>query len=103
MELTELTEVSTLLNYYKKLLSDKQRDYLIEHLEDDMSLSEIAKKYNVTRQAVHDNIKRGTKILYEYEEKIGFYQKECLIEKELQILKKNITVENIDKIIEKMF
>lgn len=103
MELAELTEVSTLLNYYKKLLSDKQRDYLMEHLEDDMSLSEIAKKNNVTRQAVHDNIKRGIKTLYEYEEKIGFYQKECFIEKELENLKKDMTIKNIDKIINKMF
>lgn len=103
MELNEFLEVSTLLNYYKELLSTKQRDYLMDHLEEDMSLSEIAKKYGVTRQAVYDNIKRGVKILHDYEEKIGFYKKECEIEMELQNLKKNMTVENIDKIIEKMF
>ena len=44
MELEEVLEVSVLLNYYKNLLTDKQKDYLIEHLEEDMSLSEIAKK-----------------------------------------------------------
>ena len=42
MELEEVLEVSVLLNYYKNLLTDKQKDYLIEHLEEDMSLSEIA-------------------------------------------------------------
>lgn len=103
MELDELMEVSTLLNYYKELLSPKQRDYLIDHLEEDMSLSEIAKKDGVTRQAVYDNVKRGIKTLHDYENKIGFYKKECEIEKELEKLKKNMTVENIDKIIEKMF
>lgn len=103
MELNEVLEVSILLNYYKNLLTEKQKDYLIEHLEEDMSLSEIAKKYSVTRQAVYDNIKRGVKILYDYETKIGFYKKECEIEIELEKLKKNLTVENIEKIIEKLF
>lgn len=103
MELDEVLEVSVLLNYYKNLLTDKQRDYLVEHLEDDMSLSEIAKKHEVTRQAVYDNIKRGVKTLYEYENKIGFYRKECEIEELLEKLKKNLTIENVDKILEELF
>ena len=59
MELSEFLEVSTLLDYYKNLLSDKQREYLVNHFEEDLSLSEIAKNNNVSRQAVYDNIKRG--------------------------------------------
>ena len=69
MELSEFLEVSTLLDYYKNLLSDKQREYLVNHFEEDLSLSEIAKNNNVSRQAVYDNIKRGIKLLKEYEEK----------------------------------
>ncbi len=103
MELKELLEISVLLNYYKNLLSDKQKDYLIDYLEGDLSLSEIAKNHTVSRQAVYDNIKRGMKTLYDYEKNIGFYKKECEIEKELENLKKDLTVENIDKILEKMF
>ncbi|VEH37981.1 putative DNA-binding protein [Fusobacterium varium] len=60
MELDEFLEVSTLLDYYKNLLSDKQREYLINHFEEDLSLSEIAKNNNVSRQAVYDNIKEGS-------------------------------------------
>lgn len=103
MELEEILEVSVLFNYYKNLLSGKQKEYLMEHLEEDLSLSEIAKKFDVTRQAVYDNIKRGVKLLYEYEEKIGFYKKECEVEEELEKLKENMSIENIDKIIEKLF
>ena len=76
MELSEFLEVSTLLDYYKNLLSDKQREYLVNHFEEDLSLSEIAKNNNVSRQAVYDNIKRGIKLLKEYEEKLGFYEKD---------------------------
>lgn len=119
MELEEILEAGVLLNYYKNLLTDKQIDYLMEHLEEDMSLSEIAKKHGVTRQAVYDNIKRGVKTLYEYEEKIGFYKKECEIESLLEELKKelndnlrnnskdnsekNYTLEKVDEILEKLF
>ncbi|MGL4253042.1 MAG: YlxM family DNA-binding protein [Fusobacteriaceae bacterium] len=103
MELEEILEISVLFNYYKNLLSGKQKEYLADYLEDDLSLSEIAKNHEVTRQAVYDNIRRGIKLLYEYEEKIGFYKKECEIETELENLKKDMKIENIDKIIEKMF
>lgn len=106
MELEEILEAGVLLNYYKNLLTEKQRDYLMEHLEEDMSLSEIAKKHGVTRQAVYDNIKRGVKTLYEYEEKIGFYKKECDIESLLEELKNDLNgtlLEKVDEILEKLF
>ena len=76
MELDEFLEVSTLLDYYRNLLSDKQKEYLINHFEEDLSLSEIAKNNGVSRQAVYDNIKRGIKQLREYEEKLGFHERE---------------------------
>lgn len=103
MELEKVLEVGILLNYYKNLLSEKQKEYLIEYLEYDESLSEIAKKNNVTRQAVYDNIKRGVKQLYEYEEKIGFYKKECQLENMLEKLKKNLSRDEVDKILKELF
>lgn len=103
MELDEFLEVSTLLDYYKNLLSDKQREYLINHFEEDLSLSEIAKNNNVSRQAVYDNIKRGIKLLKDYEEKLGFHEKEKQVYQELLELKKDFKIEKLDTIIEKLF
>lgn len=103
MELDEFLEVSTLLDYYKNLLSDKQREYLINHFEDDLSLSEIAKNNDVSRQAVYDNIKRGIKLLKDYEEKLGFHEKEKQVYQELLELKKDFKTEKLDDIIEKLF
>ena len=99
MELDEFLEVSTLLDYYKNLLSDKQREYLINHFEDDLSLSEIAKNNDVSRQAVYDNIKRGIKLLKDYEEKLGFHEKEKQVYQELLELKKDFKIEKLDDII----
>ena len=103
MELDEFLEVSTLLDYYKNLLSDKQREYLINHFEEDLSLSEIAKNNNVSRQAVYDNIKRGIKLLKDYEERLGFHEREKQIYQELLELKKEFKIEKLDTIIEKLF
>ncbi|MBM6689740.1 YlxM family DNA-binding protein [Fusobacterium mortiferum] len=103
MELDEFLEVSTLLDYYRNLLSDKQKEYLINHFEEDLSLSEIAKNNGVSRQAVYDNIKRGIKQLREYEEKLGFHKREKKLYSELLELKDNFKIEKLDEIIEKLF
>ena len=103
MELDEFLEVSTLLDYYRNLLSDKQKEYLKNHFEEDLSLSEIAKNNGVSRQAVYDNIKRGIKQLREYEEKLGFHKREKKLYSELLELKDNFKIEKLDEIIEKLF
>ncbi len=103
MELDEFLEVSTLLDYYRNLLSDKQKEYLINHFEEDLSLTEIAKNNGVSRQAVYDNIKRGVKQLREYEEKLGFHKKEKRIYEELLGLRENFELERLDEIIERLF
>lgn len=98
-----MLEVSILLDYYSELLSDRQKEYLLEHFEGDLSLSEIGKKYNVTRQAVYDNIRRGIKILRDYEEKIGFYKRDLELLSQLKELKKDFKLEKLEEIIEKNF
>jgi predicted DNA-binding protein YlxM (UPF0122 family) len=42
---------------------------------DDFSLGEIAEEYEVSRQAVFDNIKRTEAMLEEYEKKLLLFQK----------------------------
>ncbi len=63
--------VSVLLDFYKQLLTQKQSDALDLYYNQDLSLSEIAQHMGITRQGVRDNIKRGEKQLYSYEEELG--------------------------------
>lgn len=102
MELKEFVETANLLDIYSKLLSGKQKKYLIDHFENDLSLSEIAKNNNISRQAVYDNIKRGVAILNEYENKLRFYEKKKKLLAELTDLKVNFAVEKLDKIIDEL-
>ena len=102
MILDKFVEIANLFEIYSSLLSEKQKEYLKDHFENDLSLSEIAKNNNVSRQAIYDNIKRGIALLYDYEDKLKFYQIKKNIREELMNLKENYTKEKLEKIIENL-
>ena len=68
-------KISILLDIYGKMLTEKQYSLLDDYYNNDLSLSEIAENEEITRQAVRDNLKKGEKNLFEYEEKLGFMKK----------------------------
>lgn len=72
MELQKLIEISELLDVYGKLLTNKQLEIMKQYYDEDLSLSEISENLNISRQAVYDTIKKSEKLLYEYEQSVGF-------------------------------
>ena len=99
-KLDNFLKYSTLFLYYSELFSERQKKYLELYLEENESLSEIAEKYEITRQAVFDNIKKGVQKLDEYESKLGIFEKEKELKRKLEHLRKNFTMKNLEKIIE---
>ena len=75
MLLEKTTRMNFLFDFYQALLTDKQRSYLELYYLDDHSLGEIAESYNISRQAVYDNIRRTEAMLEEYEEKLNLFEK----------------------------
>lgn len=71
----ELTKRALLADFYGPLLTDKQRNVWDLHYQQDLSLAEIAEVEHISRQAIHDLIKRTERILAEYEEKLGLVQR----------------------------
>ena len=66
---------SILYDYYGNLLKDNQATIIELYYNLDYSLSEIAEEINISRQGVHDALKRAEKTLTEYEDKIKLHSK----------------------------
>jgi len=73
--LEKTTRMNYLFDFYQVLLTPKQQNYMALYYLDDYSLGEIAEEFNVSRQAVYDNIKRTEASLEDYEEKLRLFQK----------------------------
>ena len=60
-----------LLDFYGNLLTDRMREACESYYYEDLSLAEIAELQGISRQGVHDTIKRAEKELESYEDKLG--------------------------------
>lgn len=69
--LDKVLKIGVLFDFYGALLTEKQRQCVEMHYLSDLSLAEIALEFAVSRQAVHDILKRAEQILFEYEDKLG--------------------------------
>ncbi|AFS78633.1 putative helix-turn-helix protein, YlxM/p13-like protein [Gottschalkia acidurici 9a] len=68
-------EMGMLFDFYGKLLSDTQYTVVELYYIHDLSLSEIAEDLKISRQGVHDALKRAENNLYSFEEKLGLVKK----------------------------
>lgn len=73
-ELKKKEQVILLMDCYRELLTDKQKQYLTLYYEEDLSLSEIAEDLGVSKNAVFDNIKRSVMSLEKYESKLNILE-----------------------------
>lgn len=81
--LDEVARHSLLYDFYGPLLTKRQQEVLRLYHEDNLSLSEIAEEFGISRQGVHDALKSAEHALTEYEAKLGLLNKmeqngECL-------------------------
>ena len=73
-----------LYDFYGELLTDHQKSVYEDVVLNDMSLSEIADERGISRQGVHDLVKRCDKILSGYEEKLHLVEKFRLTKEKLR-------------------
>lgn len=71
----KIVKQALLYDFYGELLTEHQRSVYEDAVYNDMSLGEIAQEYGISRQGVHDLIKRCDKILQDYEEKLQLVSK----------------------------
>lgn len=86
-------DVCMLVDFYGNLLTEKMLNMIELKYFDDLSLSEIAEQTGVSRQAVHDTLKRAVTTLEQYEEKLGlierFSNQNRIVEEAVDLIKKD--------------
>ena len=71
----KIVQQGILYDFYGELLTEHQKQVYESVVYENLSLGEIADDQGVSRQAVHDLIKRCDKILEGYEAKLGLIKR----------------------------
>ena len=71
----KILEQTLLYDFYGELLTDHQKQVYEDVVLNDYSLSEIAQDQGISRQGIHDLVKRSTKTLNDYEEKLHLVER----------------------------
>ena len=66
-----IVEKGLLYDYYGRLLTKRQQQIYEDAISNDLSLSELADAYEISRQGVHDLLRRCDRTLAEYEDTLG--------------------------------
>ena len=91
-----------LYDFYGELLTEHQRRVYEDVVFNDMSLSEIAEEQGISRQGVHDLVKRCSQTLKGYEEKLHLVEKFVSIRekvKQIDELLDGYEKENAEKLV----
>jgi len=74
--LADRERIAALADVYGPLLTARQRTALALYYAEDLSLAEVAERTAVSRQAVHDLLRRTGAVLGDYEARLGLLDRE---------------------------
>ncbi|MDE7247943.1 MAG: YlxM family DNA-binding protein [Lachnospiraceae bacterium] len=100
----KIVEQGLLYDFYGELLTRHQQEIYESVVYENLSLGEIAEAEGVSRQAVHDIVKRCDKMLLGYEEKLKLVARfESIREKIAQINELSVRFENGEQRDQKLY
>ena len=91
----KIVEQGLLYDFYVELLTEHQRQIYEDAVFQDMSLSELAKEHGISRQGIHDLIKRCDRQLRAYEDKLGLLARFSHIKKMVEEIESKTSQEEI--------
>ena len=99
-----IVEQGLLYDFYGELLTEHQRKIYEDVVYKDLSLTEIAQENGISRQGVHDLVRRCNHLLQEYEDKLHLVERFMRIRSRVEQLKQltNDSEMNKDKLIEEI-
>ena len=80
----KILEQTLLYDFYGELLTEHQKEIYEDVVLNDYTLSEVAQERGISRQGVHDLIRRCNKILKEYESKLHLVERFISIRGQIQ-------------------
>lgn len=83
-QMEKFVEQTLLYDFYGELLTERQQQVYESVALEDFSLSEVAEELGISRQGVHDMIRRCNHTLEEYEKKLHLVEKFLCIKKQVQ-------------------
>ena len=104
MELDKTTRDIMLLDIYGGLLTERQKNLITLHLEEDLSLGEIAELEGISRQGVRDCIVKGTAVMLKADEQLGLLKKELRLRNLLKQMRADgstVYAEKLSEILER--
>lgn len=83
-------EQTLLYDFYGELLTEHQKQIYEDVVLNDYSLSEVAQEQGISRQGVHDLVKRCNRILQDYESKLHLVEKFVTIKEQVEQMKRSL-------------
>ncbi len=82
--------MALLFDFYDDMLTERQREFYDLYYNEDLSLSEIAENYGISRQGVRDVIVRAEAALTELEDKTGIIRRFHAMQDQLKAVQADI-------------
>lgn len=98
----DLAKKNMLYDFYGELLTEHQKLVYEDAVYNDCSLSELAEEYNISRQGVHDLLRRCDRILEDYEEKLGLVERFRILRDLALKIEKTSSEEDVKKLARQM-
>ena len=90
--------MAMLYDFYGELLTDHQKEIYEQFILEDLSLGEIARDAGISRQGVHDLVKRCDRTLQEYEEKLHLVSRFLTVKEQIHKIREILDQEPAEDI-----
>lgn len=98
VKMDERIYLSNLYDYYGVLLTERQKEYFEDYYFNNLTLAEIAENNNVSRNAIHKQLKEVEEKLSIYEKKLQLYNKGKRIKELIKTVDEKL-IEQIEELI----
>ena len=89
INVNEILKQALLFDFYGELLTEHQKSVYEDVVFADLSYTEVAEEKNISRQSVHELIKRCNKLLAEYEEKLHLVERFLVIKRKVEEIRES--------------